>query len=293
MRQMRKPFLLTLALLVFSACLYSGYWYLSAYEAEKLILKTMKNWREEKHEVEFSSITKTNFPFRPTITLESLSFAHHSQGWFGYIGNVQINSGFLGLSSERKAEITDGSLTLADGRIFSSSKITIETNLSSPETIFDQSFAEIEAQQIDLPFNLGLSERIDALNLRLKQDKDLSLPFTVTNLEKWRDNGGAWQVENFNIQQQDLQLGGNLTFAFDQNMQTLAAGVLSARGIDRMIDQLAKSDQIKPALALLLKQILTQAQNSNGEITSAFSIQDQYLYWNGQRILKLSPIRWP
>jgi len=293
MRSKHKISVIILISFAASFILYIGFWFGTAFLLENAAKRAINNWQEHGYTIRIVKSEKRNFPFPPQLILQDISISSEQEGWFSYIEEIDFTSSLFGLAPGYRLDIQNSAATLANGNVIAIKSAHIEGNFLPSSLIADRSKMTLTATDIDLPMKWGFSNHIDQIEISGYLDKDLDLPLSKAQMQLWRDSGGALQIEEFFFQQQELSLRGNMTLALDQEMQPLAAGVVTGSGLDQLIDQLVFQEKLKPMAGLLIKQLITQVKGSSNGITSALSIQSNYLYLDAQRVIKLPSIIWP
>ncbi len=118
-------------------------------------------------------------------------------------------------------------------------------------------------------------------------------------LEEWTKKGGFLEIEKLSLEWGSLKGEGNGTFAFDNNLQPLAAFTAKISGLDSFFDQLAKDKIIRKNVASIVKLSLgllkdkSSSDSKSSEHTVALSMQKGDLSVGPITIAKLPQIKWP
>ncbi|MBS27845.1 MAG: hypothetical protein CL566_02815 [Alphaproteobacteria bacterium] len=116
-------------------------------------------------------------------------------------------------------------------------------------------------------------------------------------LSRWRDAGGTLELENVDVSWGPLRLAGEGTLALDQALQPVGAFTARVTGLDRLIDVLEQTGEMRPqqaAIARIALAVLTRAPAGGGppEARVPVAIQNSVVSIGPVSLLKLAPIAW-
>jgi hypothetical protein len=157
---------------------------------------------------------------------------------------------------------------------------------------------DLTAMSLDPAVRNILGNEVARLDTRISLRGDIR-PRTIDSatLARWRDAGGTIELESLDIEWGPVRLRGDGTFALDGALQPIVA--LSARiaGLDRVIDVLEGTGQVRPqqaAIARIMLAVFTRAPANGGppEAQVPISIQDGRLSIGPVPLVRIPPIVW-
>jgi hypothetical protein len=115
-------------------------------------------------------------------------------------------------------------------------------------------------------------------------------------LGAWRDDGGTVEIEALAIDWPPLDLGGTGTVALDRDMQPMAAGTCSVRGLFATVDALVRSGVVTAQDGRMAKLVLgllaKPAAGGDKELAVPLTIENRFLYVGPVQLLRLPEMAW-
>lgn len=116
-------------------------------------------------------------------------------------------------------------------------------------------------------------------------------------LARWRDAGGTIELENFDLAWGPVRLRGDGTLALDARLQPVVAVSARVAGLDRLIDVLERTGQVRPrqaAITRLALAVFTRAPADGGppEAQVPVTVQDGRLSLGPVPLMQVPPIVW-
>lgn len=157
----------------------------------------------------------------------------------------------------------------------------------------------VRLRNLELPTNLDapLGEQVRHFDAKGQLKGRIGTGQWPHALALWRDNGGTFEVDTFDLDYPPLRLRGDGTLALDGAMQPVAALSVKAEGFFATVDALYARGFIPLGTSFATKIALgvLSVNPKNGEnayLDLPISLQEQTLYVGSIELLKLRPIRW-
>tara|TARA_R110002110_G_scaffold85816_4_gene223878 strand:+ start:220953 stop:222020 length:1068 start_codon:yes stop_codon:yes gene_type:complete len=163
---------------------------------------------------------------------------------------------------------------------------------------FSLSGVSLVAAGLDANLAATLGRKLDQLAGQLSVRGVLDpTDLSPVGLTQWRDGGGTLELADFTLVWGPLRIAGDGTLAVDNALQPVGAFTAQIAGLDRLIDLLEKSGQMRPqqaAIARIALAVLTRAPANGGppQARVPVSIQNRQLSIGPIPLLRLPVITW-
>lgn len=174
----------------------------------------------------------------------------------------------------------------------------IHPNSTGQSLTFSLSGVSLAASGLDANLAETLGREVDQLSGRLSVRGALDpVGLSPAGLTRWRDGGGTLELADFTLVWGPLRIAGDGTMALDDALQPVGAFTAQITGLDRLINLLERSGQMRPqqaAIARIGLAVLTRAPSNGGppEARVPVSIQNRQLSIGPIPLLRLPVITW-
>ena len=164
--------------------------------------------------------------------------------------------------------------------------------------IFSLSGVSLVAANLDANLAETLGRKLDQLAGQLSVRGTLDpTDLSPGGLARWRDAGGTLELADFTLVWGPLRIAGDGTLAVDDALQPVGAFTAQIAGLDRLIDLLEKSGQMRrqqAAIARIALAVLPRAPANGGppQARVPVSIQNRQLSIGPIPVLRLPVIAW-
>ena len=153
----------------------------------------------------------------------------------------------------------------------------------------------LEARNTVLPqsWNPPLGKNLDRLSIKAMLLGRFEPNGILTDvLSRWREAGGALELQSFEIDWGEMALRGDGTFALDENLQPQSALAVEIDGIEKISEKLVAAGAIDARIAFAAKAANQLFSLGGGPARLPISIQRQRLYLGPVPLFKVKPVRW-
>ncbi len=281
----QKIFLAGLAFLIL---LYGAAWLIIAQQTKASLPNQLSSWESAGVVIGWRSHSVSGFPFSLSLNFDDLNMTLREDGLTVLAQKATLTLPFPFLWHRQESLIGQNILvTLADGRQIKSEKASLTSRGAPGSGENELRRIQFAATAISLPkTDLPLS-RIDTINVEGEISGALLPPPTTENLAKWRDGGGIVDLGRISLVIDGLSLNGDATVTLDQDLRPLMAGTFTIKGLQPLLDQLSAQGAITPSSHLILKILAKNLEDPSGDVKLGLSIQNRWLYINGQKLTPL------
>jgi hypothetical protein len=333
---MRRLPVLLVASAVVLASLYTGYWFTVAHSLQGALEPWAESQRAHGFAVAWRTADIEGFPFAIRLRLTDATwqaaqpFPYSAHGavlvldaapwnlrrWHfdapqgvaaeEFVGAVGMSAGAVdgtvqdgddGTVIALKAEPVTGS-GAATGAAASSLDLRLTLPGRTPQSdrdpfvSLDARLADVSVPQAPPPF----SQRFDALSLKTTVRGPIPAAPLPSALTRWRDAGGALDIESAHVAWDKTKVDIDGTLALDGAMQPEGALTATITGGDTIIDAIVAAGGLDPRYAGVAKSVLRAVAEPNPDGSETLhvpmSLQDQRVYIGPARVAALPHFTW-
>lgn len=270
-------------------------WFLFAYQLRQAVEEQCRLLAQSGWDISLGTAHLEGFPFSMDWRYDDPHAAMAQTGWKITAEQIRIQSSFppLGFSSLPQIHLIrsvwegPGAARITARLVDLASDIHWVDHQITDEIAFSMMAQDIETDF--LPEGSGPIEQMEVAGRLLER---MAFPLKRKNIVAWRDGGGTLEIDRFHALLQGMDIAINATLTLDEEMQILAAGTITGRGMEKGVENLIRAHVLKIGPGLALIQILKQLQGESGQVTSAISVQNKFLYLNSLRLFALPPLSW-
>ena len=175
-------------------------------------------------------------------------------------------------------------------------RLSMNQPAAPKEKLHQVSNASIQAELLGLTLPNSLKSSLGRKINRIALSANFRGEARANKLKKafshWASSGGYFDLENFEIHWSKLFAKANGTFAFDSELQPIAALSGEIKGYNLALKAMVDAGLVKPNLAMIARFALEGMSNVFGtkkrdHIRLSLTIQDGYLHLGPIKIIKL------
>lgn len=174
----------------------------------------------------------------------------------------------------------------------------IQADSAGQSLTFSLSGVSLATARLDANLAETLGRKLDQLagQLSVRGAHDPT-DISPGGLALWRDGGGTLELADFTLIWGPLRIAGDGTLAVDDKLQPIGAFTAQITGLDRLVDLLEQSGQMRrqqAAIARIALAVLTRAPANGGppQARLPVSIQNQQLSVGPIPLLRVPVIAW-
>jgi len=147
---------------------------------------------------------------------------------------------------------------------------------------------------IDQLRNSVLGAQIEELSLLLETEATIKDFTTVDDLKKWRDRGGALEIQQANLKWNDSHFEGEGTLTLDEKNYPLGAFSTKIHGYNALVSTIAKAKNMTPKATqttiYALNMLAKADEQGNRYVELPLSLQEGAAYIGPLKLFKLEPL---